>query len=54
MGYKKDEVEYNEIVDLMSREVVSMLDTPSDSVSEGGELHMRRQIAKDWGDVLQT
>ena len=53
VGYKKDEVEYNEIVDLMSREVVSMLDTPSDSVSEGGELQsMRRQIAKDWGEVF--
>ena len=52
MGYKKDEVEY-EIVDLMSREVVSVLNNPSDCVYEGGRLQsMRRQIAGDWGEVF--
>ena len=52
-NYKKDGVEYNEIVDLMLEEVISMMNNPSDCVYEGGRLQsMRRQIAKDWGEVF--
>ena len=52
-NYKKDGAEYNEIVDLMLEEVISMMNNPSDCVCEGGRLQsMRRQIAKDWGEVF--
>lgn len=52
-GYVKDGVEYDEIADLMLDEVVSMLSSPSDCVSEDGRLQsMRRQIARDWGEVF--
>ena len=52
-SHVKDGIEYNEIVDLMLEEVVSMLSSPSDCVSEGGRLQsMRRQIARDWGGVF--
>ena len=49
----KDGVEYNEIVGLMSGEVVSLMSNPSDCVSEDGRLQgMRRDIARDWGEVF--
>ena len=55
-SHVKDGIEYNEIVDLMLEEGVSMLSSPSDCVYEDGRLQsMRRQIARDWGEVfLQT
>ena len=52
-NYVKDGVEYNEITGLMLGEVTSMLSNPSDCVYEGGRLQsMRRQIARDWGEVF--
>lgn len=52
--YAKDGVEYNEIIGLMLGEVLSMLNTPSDCVYEGGRLQgMRRRIARDWGEVFR-
>ena len=52
-SHVKDGIEYNEIADLMLEEVTSMLSNPSDCVSEDGRLQsMRRQIARDWGEVF--
>ena len=52
-SHVKDGIEYNEIVDLMLEEVASMLSSPPDCVSEDGRLQsMRRQIARDWGEVF--
>ena len=52
-SYLRAGVKYNEIASLMSEEVISMSNTPSDCVSEGGRLQsMRRQIAGDWGEVF--
>ena len=51
--YVKEGVEHNEITSLMSEQVVSMLSSPSDNVNDGGRLQsMRRQIARDWGEVF--
>ncbi|MYE89056.1 hypothetical protein F4X33_08695 [Candidatus Poribacteria bacterium] len=51
--YVKAGVEYNEITGLMLEKVVPMLNIPSDCVSDGGRLQgMRRQIARDWGEVF--
>jgi hypothetical protein len=52
-SHVKEGIEHNEIVDLMLEEVASMLSSPSDCVSEDGRLQsMRRQIARDWGEVF--
>ena len=52
--YVKEGVEHNEITSLMSEQVVSMLSSPSNCVSEDGRLQsMRRQIARDWGEVFR-
>ena len=51
--YTKVGVEYNEIISLILKEMVSVLNNPSDCVYEGGRLQsMRRQIAGDWGEVF--
>ncbi len=52
-SHVKEGIEYNEIADLMLEEVTSMLSSPSDCVEEDGRLQsMRRQIARDWGEVF--
>ena len=52
-SHVKEGFKHNEIVDLMLEEVASMLSSPSDCVSEDGRLQsMRRQIARDWGEVF--
>ena len=52
-GYVKEGVEHNEITSLISEQVVSMLSSPFEGVSEGRRLQsMRRQIARDWGEVF--
>ena len=52
-SHVKDGIEYNEIVDLMSEEVASMLSRSSNCVFEDGRLQdMRRSIAGDWGEVF--
>ncbi len=52
-GHVTDGIKFNDIVDLMLDEAISMLSSPSNCVSEDGRLQsMRRQIARDWGEVF--
>ena len=52
-SHVKEGIEYSEIVDLILEEVASMLSSSPDCVSEDGRLQsMRRQIARDWGEVF--